>query len=476
MNCRFIYNLKKETADPIFRKWLHPSGYLLAPNNASPAMVKLATTVRSERKLRLFADNGNFALLQDIQAKFMRQSLSLYAQMQSVRTRLRREPRAEEIPEKVKSQYRKLAEDVSRDILIRSESILRGDNLARQLSYSPTDIIGAEDISVAVWLSLDIEPNYLGYTNKHYADINRNVAKRWKSDLVKLSVTLRDRCYAVASASSYDSAFEAGRAFAEAGIRRIAIGCGSFMHDNHFSDYLYMHGKRIDLPTTMPNRYVRTVAVACGFFDGYRKVLHKAPRGFHYLGLGAPALLPLAALCAWGTEDLTFDAMSPILDATEGTIYLSGPRFEKERTRELAFALASGQTSSWDCSCPFCLDFKKKYPFDYSDARIWFSKKKPPSVTADDLRPSGGLYKAFLLFAEPSGGQLRQAVTFARMGHNHWVVETIMAGIRKNSSSLPELRDYVRDMVRKYAEATEQASLARAIDYCYKLATNSRTV
>jgi hypothetical protein len=231
-----------------------------------------------------------------------------------------------------------------------------------QRAVSPTRLIGAEDISMAIWLALDIEPAYVGFPRRSYRRLNEAVARTAVREIEELSGAGAAGYYAVASAVDYNTAYDAGRVFADAGLTHAAIGFGAYMADDHSSDYVIVGRRRVDFGARMPNRYLRTALVARGFWDGFRTSSTAAPHGFHFLGLGAPIMLGLVALAGWGTELLSFDATSPIRDAVEGTLYVSAPAPLKLRTRRIAKQLASGEREEWDCPCPFLWAIRGRAP------------------------------------------------------------------------------------------------------------------
>ena len=65
----------------------------------------------------------------------------------------------------------------------------------------------------------------------------------------------------------------------------------------------------------------------------------------------------------------------------------------------------------------------------------WLKGTQSKDVSAAELRPSGALFKAFPLLSEPAAGTLRAAVNQARIGHNHWVLDEITAGLRRALTS-----------------------------------------
>jgi hypothetical protein len=260
--------------------------------------------------------------------------------------------------------------------------------------------------------------------------------------------------YAVASAMSYNTAHDAGRAFADAGIRCVAMGFGAYMADDNSTGYITIGRREISFPGRLPTRYTRTAAVTKGFFDGYRAQGRKAPKAFHFLGLGAPIMFPIVTLCAKATDALTFDAMSPIKDATQGgTLYVTKPAYLKVRTRKVAFRLASDPERTWDCPCPFCGAIRTAHPFDYALGNRWFRREAGRDVLVEDLRPGGALFDAYPLLSEPSPGPLRDDVDAARIGHNHWAVENVLRSLRRAASG-GRLAAQVERVVDTYASQT----------------------
>ena len=233
---------------------------------------------------------------------------------------------------------------------------------------------------MASWLSLNIERAYTNTSRRNYRAINHKVANRAAMLLRDIPLALRHRYYPVASAVSFNTAVDAGREFAKAGIRNISMGFGAYMADNNFIDHIIVGRRRLDLGSNLPARYIRTVAVAKGFWQGYEE-LGKPPIRFHFLGLGAPIMLPLIALNSHRTPELSFDATSPIKDATRGgTLYVEKPAPLKVRIRKVAYRIAKNEDAMWDCPCPFCVEFIKQHPFNYQLGRQWFLKNTPNEV------------------------------------------------------------------------------------------------
>jgi hypothetical protein len=470
MQLRFLPNLRSMTIDPGFREHVRSGGYLVPPQKATTALAQRAARIR--RVGRLMVDNGNFERIAKVAARFAPRAAKLFSKIQRREKRLGRCVEASDLSRAQQKAYRDLADDIARAV---RSSDATAENVRRQLALSPSHLVGNEDITLAVWLSLNIEEEYLGYPPRYYGSLNRSVALAAPAVGKALERGLRSRFYPVASALSYDTAYEAGRAFASAGVRRVSMGFGAYMADDHYRDHLFVGRRRIDLKGRMPNRYVRTAAAALGFWDGYRAAARRAPRAFHFLGLGAPIMLPIVALCAWGTPDVTFDATSPIRDAAEGFLYVSVPAYLKLRTRKVALAIAAGRRT-WDCPCGFCRDFQRRHPFDYEAAKTWYARRTRTDVKPTELRPRGALYAALPLLSEPKTGTLRKEIDFARMGHNHWVLDEIVRDMRRSAGSQAKLRAHAHKVVADYAKSTDSEQFARAMTWVVNFVSARRAV
>ncbi len=428
--------------------------------------------MRASRR-ELYADNGNFALIGDVVKRHAAEAAALLQAVRKEEKKLGHCARQCELSKTLSAKIAALAKKS------RSEALKQRDQggaalRKQQLAIRPTRFIGVEDTAMALWLALSLEPDYLPYTRSDYKKINQDVARRAASDRTTLPAELASAYYPVASALSYDIAFDAGEVFAEHGLKRASMGFGAYMADDHYSDHVIINGRVIELADLMPNRYLRTALAARGFWDGYRKKAGRPPEAFHFLGLGAPIMIGLVALSSWGTTKLSFDATSPIKDAVEGTLYVSKPAYLKIRTQKSAFRFASVKGSTWDCPCPFCKDFVRKHPFDYKKGRAWYNKRKPTDVKAADLAPGGALYTAYPLLSEPKGGELRRAVNFARMGHNHWVLQEILAKLKKNAPTRASLKKHVDRVVSDYERNTTSETFAGAVRFAFKLAAGEK--
>lgn len=465
----FLYNLRPDTYNNEVTTALSPTGYLLAPAYATRTTKALAQKVRTQG-YRFIVDNGNFSYIEKIRKQFTTTARPLWLKVTKLEQQLGRSLRSSDDLGSLRTAYRTLAQDVQRvaaQLTDGGETILQA-----QQELNPTAIIGVEDITMAAWLSLNIEPSYLGFPRATYSSLNRSIAKRAAKRKALLPEPLTHGYYPVASAVSYNTAFDAGREFARQGLEKISLGFGAFMADDNWTDHVEIGKKTLIFTERFPNRYIRTVMVAKGFWDGYTHQAGFPPKAFHFLGLGAPIMLPLVTLAAWDTPDLTFDATSPIKDALQGgTLYTSKPAFLKVRTQNIAYRLTSDPTADWDCPCPFCRAFIASHPFRRDLAFKWLKKTKASEVSAQDLKTTGGLFPAFPLFSEPGSGPLRKAVDQARIGHNHWVLEEILSEIRQFPTR-KSFQTAVEAIIKHYEENTRADQYARAIRFAFNLLTS----
>jgi len=444
-----------------------PPGFLIAPNNASGRDLELTHHVR-DLGFDVLADNGNFSLLGPIARDFTDEAKALKEQVDDVERTLGRTVRKGELPDALIKKYQELATRVRAAARIAVPA--DADLLAAQEVLRPTAVVGVEDLTMAAWLRLDIEPRYLNHRRRVYRRYNVSVAKRAAALEVTLPPELAAAHYPIASAMSFNTAKDAGREFAAAGLTGVAMGFGAYMADNHYSDHMYRDRKRIDFGGNYPQRYTRTVAAAVGFWEGYEEVAGKPPHRFHFLGVGTPIMIAALALVAADTEEVSFDATSPILDATQGgTVYSDEPAHLKLRTRKIAYNLALTPGMEWDCPCPFCTSFTATAPFDYDRGHAWLATSGATDVSTTDLQPGGGLYEAYPLLSEPSGGELRREVNYARVGHNHWIIDRLMNSLNRASSD-GRLATRVRNIVRDYQRNTTPA-FANALEVSLQLAS-----
>ncbi len=464
-NVTFVKNLKPDAVQAAASGMSPLAGFLVAPGNATGQALELTRFVR-RLGADLLVDNGNFALLGPVTQHFAPEARVLHRGVGAVERTLGRTARAStDLTGDLSARYGDLADRVRRAAL---DAVPSDASMAQaQEALDPTSRIGVEDLTMACWLRLDIEPAYLRRPRRDYRRMNRSVARRAVRAAARADPGVP--VLPVASALSFNTAKDAGREFAAAGLGAVSMGFGAFMADDHFADHYYRDRRRIDLGANLPQRYTRTVAAAVGFWEGYVEVAHHPPARFHFLGIGAPIMIALLALAARETPDVSFDATSPVLDATQGgTVYSDRPAHLKLRTRKIAHRLAREVALTWDCPCPFCTDFTRRSPFDYAQGHAWFAATGATDVRTADLAPGGALFHAFPLLSEPGTGELRREVNFARVGHNHWIVDRLARSLTR-ASERGTLPVRVTSIIRDYQARTTPV-FARAVEVGLQLA------
>ena len=428
MRCSFLINARSSTLTQEFYEASRCGGYLFPPDAATRAIV---ANLSGRKQRWVLSDNGAF------------DNIARIAQTGSAITG---------------------ADRWNRVLAVLREASAVVDSSAQldvQLSVSPDAIVGSEDITLAVWLRAGVDESLLRRRRQELASRNRRVAERG----LALQQQLPDvPVLTVASAHDYDSAYDAGQALATAGVRAAAIGFGAFMADDQWGQSVKIRGRTRALRRSLPMRYLRTALVSRGFFDGWATLANGVPDRFHYLGLGAPVMLPVAVLPARRCPDLTLDATSPLKDAVEGSLYVSRPAALKVRTWKVADRLAGPNPVPWSCPCQFCGGFLQAHPFDLPLAQqVRAASTKP--FTAADLRVGTPLGKALPLFRIASDRLGREA-ELARIGHNHWVLGTLARAITRQSAALEEL---ARGHVERYEAHAGAPHFAEAVRMAFEI-------
>jgi hypothetical protein len=462
LTARFLPNLRLLTIEPSFRQRLRPGGYLAAPAYLTAALEDQARRLRPDGRL-VIADNGLFDDIGSLAQQFTADAETINTALVDKRAELNRPVRREDLSQGVLDD----ASNLARRTADAAEAVDPQAHLVDQLGISPTGVVGIEDITAALWLRLGLDSRLVSDRRTELARRNANVAAR-AATVIEAGATDGATYLPVASALDYDTAFDAGQAFAAAGLRAAAMGFGAYMADDSYVDTVKVRGRWRRLPGSVPQRYLGTALAARGFWDGWREERGSAPGAFHFLGLGAPIMIAVVTVAARGTPVLTFDATSPIRDASEATIYASKPAYLKIRTWSAAEQLASGARDRWECPCGFCTDFADAFPFDYDAGTQWFAGRT--QVVATDLRPGGGLYEAYPLLTTSSGDARARALEVARVGHNHWVLERITSSVRRNAETRTQLEAHVDQVVAAYELATNSSTFARATRLSFDIA------
>lgn len=335
--------------------------------------------------------------------------------------------------------------------------------LADQLAVGPDAIIGPEDITLACWLRAGVAETDLVQRRAELRRRNGAIASR---GLTMQTAHPDLTVYTVASAHDYNSAYDAGQVLGAAGVRAVAMGFGAFMTDDSWATRIKINNRWRPLPRSLPLRYLRTAQVVRGFFDGWAATGAAAPSRFHFLGLGAPVVLPLAAYAARSVHSVTFDATSPIKDAAQSTLYVSKPAQLKVRTWNVLERMALDPAHRWNCPCPFCGAFCLLHPFDETRLRMLATRGRP--LTAQDLRVGRVAAQAAPLFAV-GPGPLGRAAEDARAGHNHWVVGLTLQRL----SDAADLRAAAHSEVTAYVANAGAAHFGQSVALAWDLVSTA---
>lgn len=479
MSASFLVNLRALTIAPDFDDVLRPKGYLAAPASATAATRKFAAS--RPRGRTVVVDNGRYDDIGRIAAALASQAQAVQDQLRAARLNAGADFSLRDLPAAGRAQLDALLGQLAAAV----SQAPGGEALADQLAYRPEAVVGEEDIWAACVQRLGLDTTVIPRLRQQIRARNDTVAARAASVVADQPPGRKPGRFAgpaargrgpdtwylpVASAVDYDSAFDAGRIVASSGARSAALGFGAFMADDSYVTTYRRGGRTRRLPGRMPARYLRTALVARGLWDGWAAAAGGgAPLRFHFLGLGAPIMLGIAAVAGHATEQLTFDATSPIRDASEGSLYLCDPAPLKVRTRSLAARLAAQEGFSWPCRCPFCVSYLTSRPFDLAAAAAWRLANPDRPIVAPDLRPPSALARALPLLSEPSAGPERKAIEKARVGHNHWVLQTITARLNRHSSKREDLISYQARVIRNYSQTTNSAQFATAVDWAFRI-------
>ncbi|PJB71419.1 MAG: hypothetical protein CO093_05070 [Alphaproteobacteria bacterium CG_4_9_14_3_um_filter_47_13] len=463
---RFIHNLNDHSFSARQQGFVTAAGYLLSVHRYSPKFVEFAQTLNQDYDELIMADNGFFERIRLLIRHFSAESAALLEQVSALETTLGRRCRPGDMPQDIQTNYRILAKKV-RDEVYKTEQSHELDFsavLAEQALIQPDRQVCPEDILLASLVGLNIEPEYCALPRSFYRYRNERSARFCTFAKEGAWGATTGSIMAVASAADFNSAFDAGREMALAGHEHFAIGTGAYMADHHYTDHYRQHKKTVILERSVPRRYLRTILTTLGLVQGYKEVAGKPPAHIHLLGLGTPIIMLMTAWIGRDTQEISFDATSPIKDAVEGTIYVTDPSYLKFKTRKLAEFYAQNPADNWQCDCLYCQSYSKKYPMNSAKAAQWWEKNQPASLGREHLEDNTALAEALPLFAEPRNSPFLADISDWRMGHNHMMLERSMAafnecGSAKDFKTLAEhkISAYINRSLPHYAYAIQHA-------------------
>ncbi|MFH1673881.1 MAG: hypothetical protein ABIF87_10735 [Pseudomonadota bacterium] len=269
----------------------------------------------------------------------------------------------------------------------------------------------------------------------------------------------------------YDTSFQAVKMAGAAGISGFTAGLVGALKDKNYIDFRLENGVVIDLGKSIPRPYLRIMEIVSGLHEGYVAATGRKPK-FHALGVGTPILLPLIALMGDNNTYTSTDSTAPIKDAYASAticLYVTEPAPLKLKAHRIAeYWLSEG--IEWRCPCPYCRKIDGKYPPNLAKAREWWRSEGSRRLSPSDMRDESPLSEYLPLLSSPADDNIRKEVGMARIGHNHWVLQKIEAGIRKHAQDTGLLRDYVAKVVDSYMNASSGESWKQATYAAWQLA------
>ena len=176
---------------------------------------------------------------------------------------------------------------------------------------------------------------------------NKDVLRRAKKVMKGLDEQILGSYYPVPSFACYDTAYDAGLAFAGQKITAAAFPVGAFMSDTGYEETLKISGREYKLPEPLPQSIIRSAVVVKGFIDGYTQKHGALPEKVRLLGLGNMMMVLTLMPVLKGVKHVTFDATSAIYDANGGIFYVTKPSYLKLKSHKMALRLAAHDDAAW---------------------------------------------------------------------------------------------------------------------------------
>ena len=426
---RFVANLRNETIEAFEDEDIQPAAYLLSAHRISPSLLEAARLIRG-KGIPLYADNGTKTLIDDVIDRFEDRAGMVKAEVRQLRKRLGHIPRGREIPSALRAKADALAEEVVAHCTTLSETIDWSALVDAQLSMHPTAVFAQEDFATACLVALGLERETTGWPVSRFNTRNRRSLRLCRR------VAKDPRCkeietYCVFSAMDYNTARAAGRMAARAGVKNAAIGIAGITRDNTATDFYVIGKASFKLDRPVPRRYVRLAQILSGLADGF---LEKPGTiaSFHCLGLGAPAMFPIAAGALNPGVFLTTDATSPIHDAVrDHVMYDPSADGDRKSMEEIVQTIVNG--GDWPFQSPFSRTFRKKFGHDPKLARKWWREHNTPPIADAILETPSKLTASLPLFCK-ADPDIRRKASKTHIAHNHWVLDRLCRSFPDDSA------------------------------------------
>jgi hypothetical protein len=428
--------------------------YLCSADYASESRELLAEARR--RKRLLVADNGNFDLIGDLIEQFTPRAQELHAaRLQEQGSLGRQDTRPREISRPLRDRYRALATDIERAGRALTPVAHVRAALAAQGEIPAAYLVGMEDLTMAALAGLGIMREYLDHPLSWFARLSRRAVAFAEQTRAGRFGPSSGEVFAGLHGLDFDTAAQAGKLAAEAGLEGIACGLGGAMSDRGFVGFRVQDGEVHDLPGRVPRPYLRVLEVAAGLHLGYAQASGRRPR-FHALGIGTPILIPLLALLGDSSTYTATDSTAPIIDAYSSltvSLYIERPAAMKLKAHRIAQIHLEGGPG-WECTCPACRRFNAQHPLRWDEARRWWEGEQMRDIGPSDLRYPSPLADFLPFLSSPTDPETRRAAGLARIAHNHWVLRRLESAAQRSAREPEALRAWALGEVERYVSSS----------------------
>jgi hypothetical protein len=464
MEIRFFSNLGDDNATEISRGLGAREAVLLSTPGAARRTLNAARAFESQL-IPIAADNGNTTIIFQVAGEFSARANGLAQELEEEREHTSKAPSP-----MLRAKFRLLANDIARRCNDFVSSERQKAVLATQATVKPNFFTCLEDLTVPILIQLDAEPSYTGYRRAHFVALQERGLQAASAVIRGELGAVVGRPYATLHAFDYDSGYQVGsRAARIPGLEGIATGLASFLNDSNYINSYMIKGRRFWVKgrRNVPQRYLRTLMVSLGLLDGFASQRGVLPY-YHGLGGGAPIVLPLLSLCAFGSPLLSVDSTAPEKNASMGKLFVNRPAPLTLSVDSVAQALIEGR-QVWNCPCPYCSALQREIPFDIDSARAYYNAHiAPRKITDDDLKLNDGIGR-WLSICWATGKQpARRLIYRARVNHSHWAIAGVARELRERATSYTELCDWVAAQCEAY-KATALPVYALQIDECLRL-------
>jgi hypothetical protein len=470
---QFVANLKPYLLNPGSGRRRFDT-YLLSPDYLAQNRDLVASAKRDQRLIA--ADNGNFDLIGDLIGRFAGDVALIHRDRVDEESQLGRRARPGDLPTPLVERYRGVARAVAAAARGATPVARTRSTVTSQREIAGDYLVGMEDLTLAALIGLGIQPEYARLPASWYEGSSKRalgLAERTRAgDFGQVGALVFAGLHGV----DFDTARRAGRLAGDARAEGIASGLGGALGDPSYVDFRVEDGKTIELGNSVPRAYLRVIEVAAGLHLGYAERAGARPR-FHALGVGTPILLPLLSVLGDRRTFTAVDSTAPILDAWSSltvSLYVERPAPMKLKAHRIAEVWLSGGPG-WTCGCSACAGFSRAHPPRITAARSWWRAEGRRSLVAQDLRAPSPLAELLPLLGAPSDAAVSREAGMARIAHNHWVLQRLVAAAQTHSGTSARLRSWAEEVVGRYIASSADGNWRAAVGEAWKIAKSTST-